>query len=62
MNFGLLWVESAPIYGVNSNFNIEKFIDNYLTCNIDHLDPKLAKVHEHHHTQICEKKRGFHFR
>jgi len=59
---GLLWVENAPIYGVNSNNDIENFVDNYLTCNIDHLDPKLAKIHEHHHTKSCKKIESSHCR
>ena len=31
---GFLWVENAPIYGINSNSDIENFVKKYLTCNI----------------------------
>ena len=52
---GLLWIENAPIYGKESNSEIEKFLDNYITCNTDHLEPYVPKLHKHHHTKSCKK-------
>ena len=52
---GLLWIENAPIYGKNSNLEIENSLDKYILCNIDNLDPNLAKMHQHRHTKSCRK-------
>jgi hypothetical protein len=51
----LFWIVGAPVYGVDNNSQIEQFVEKYITCNIDHLDPKLAKVHRHYHTKSCKK-------
>jgi exonuclease III len=59
---GLLWVEDAPIYGRDNNSEIENFLDKYITCDTDHLDPALAKFHRHHHTRSCKKRRNSHCR
>ena len=59
---GLLWIEDAPIYGKNNNLEIENFVDKYITCDTDFLDSNLAKVHEHHHTKSCKKRKNFHGR
>jgi hypothetical protein len=59
---GLLWIENAPIYRKDSNTQIEKFLDQYITCDTDHLDPELAKVHRHYHTKSCKKHRNSHCR
>lgn len=59
---GLVWVENASIYGVNSNTDIGTFFDNYLTCSTYHLDPELAKIHEHHHIKSCKKRNISHCR
>ncbi len=29
-NHGLLWVANAPIYGLDSNYAIENFVDMYI--------------------------------
>jgi hypothetical protein len=42
-------------YGADNNSDIEQFVDKYITCNTDHLDPELAKVHRHYHTRSCRK-------
>lgn len=55
---GLLWIENAPIYGKESNSEIEKFLDNYITCNTDHLEPDVAKLHKHYHTKSCKKRKN----
>jgi hypothetical protein len=51
----LLWIEGAPVYGVDINSEIKQFVDKYIACNTDHLDPELAKVHRHYHTRSCRK-------
>jgi hypothetical protein len=35
----LLWIEGALVYGNDTNSQIEQFVEKYITCNIDHLDP-----------------------
>ena len=59
---GLLWIQDAPIYGKNNNLEIENFVDRYITCDMDFLDPNLSKFHEHHHTKSCKKRKNFHGR
>jgi exonuclease III len=59
---GLLWIEDAPIYGRDNNSEIENFLDKYITCDTDHLDPALAKFHRHYHTRSCKKRRNSHCR
>ena len=56
----LLWIEGALVYGADNNSEIEQFVDKYITCNIDHLDPELAKVHRHYHTRSCKKMKKIH--
>jgi hypothetical protein len=51
----LLWIEDAPVYRNDNNSQIEQFLDKHITCNTDHLDPELAKVHRHYHTKSCKK-------
>ena len=51
----LLWIEGAPVYGADNNSQIEQFVDKYIACNTDHLDPELAKVHRHYHRRSCRK-------
>jgi hypothetical protein len=58
----LLWIEGAPIYGADNNSKIEQFVEKYITCNIDHLDPELVKVHRHYHTRSCRKRKNSHYR
>ena len=62
MNHTLLWIEGAPVYGAENNSQIEQFVDKYITCNIDHLDPELAKFHRHYHTKSCRKQKNSHCR
>jgi hypothetical protein len=51
----LLWIEDAPVYGADKNSEIKQFADKYMTCNTNHLEPDLAKVHRHYHTRSCRK-------
>jgi hypothetical protein len=31
---GLLWIKDAPIYGINTNEEIENFVDKYISCYV----------------------------
>ena len=61
---GILHVKGAPVFDEDSDANVIKFIDKYITCSI--LDkekfPKLHKlvttVQTHGHSQTCRKKKG----
>jgi len=33
-----------------------------MTCNTNHLDPGLSKVHRHYHTRSCKKQKKSHLR
>jgi hypothetical protein len=52
---GFLWIEDAPIYGKHSDSEIATFFGRYITCDVDHLHPNLAKLHWHCHTRRCKK-------
>ena len=58
----LLWIEGAPVYGADKNSEIKQFVKKYITCNTNHLDPELAKVHRHYHTRSCRKWKNSHYR
>ena len=51
----LLWIEGVPVYGADKNSKIQQFVDKYITCNTDHLEPDLEKFHRHYHTRSCRK-------
>ena len=34
---GLIWIKSAPIYGTNTNGDVEKFVHKYLSTNSSSL-------------------------
>lgn len=55
--YGLLWIENAPIYGKYRNLDIKNFLEKYVMCNIGNLDPTLTNMHQHRHTKSCRKKR-----
>ena len=44
----LFWIEGALVYGADNNSKIEQFVDKYITCNTNHMDPELAKFHRHY--------------
>ncbi|XP_077976185.1 uncharacterized protein LOC120334975 [Styela clava] len=60
----LLWVKDSPKYGVNSNTEVEAYIDKHVTCQIpqEHEDKELFDIvnsvqqHSKSHTKSCRKK------
>jgi hypothetical protein len=40
---GLLWVANAPIYGLDSNNAIENFVDKYISCDNNKIEPIFTK-------------------
>jgi DNA replication protein DnaC len=53
---GLLWIEDAPIYGVDTNDKIEEFVDRHITCVRNPLIPdlpELVKLQVHRHSYSC---------
>jgi hypothetical protein len=53
---GLLWVANAPIYGLDSNNAIEKFVDKYILCDNNKLAPYFCEAKTHRHKKTCKKK------
>ncbi|XP_059077054.1 uncharacterized protein LOC131876217 [Cryptomeria japonica] len=54
----LIWVKDAPIYGKHSNSSIIEFVDKYITCATEHLEPSIAILHKHHHTKQCRRSKN----
>ena len=55
----LLWLEGAPVFGVDHDNLVTSFVDNLITCHNPSEDPELLKlvnrqIHRHSHT--CQKK------
>ncbi len=55
----LIWLENAPVFGVDKDEEVIAFIDQIITCSKPDNDPKLLelvnrKTHRHSHT--CRKK------
>ena len=44
----LIWVKGAPIYGKQTNSSIVHFVDTYITCDTEDLEPHIAILHKHH--------------
>ena len=53
--------KNAPQYEVNSNDEIVKFVDNYLTCtNSNSSDmADLINLQTHRHAKTCEKRSAY---
>jgi chromosomal replication initiation ATPase DnaA len=58
----LLWIKDAPIYGRNTNVEIEDFVDIYLSCDSRILGNDLKTIQHHHHTRTCTKNKNTHCR
>ena len=58
---GLLWIEDAPIYGVDEDQIVCDFIDQYVSCTLpteeeDKELHDLLAMQTHNHTDSCQKK------
>jgi len=61
---GLLWIKSAPIYGMHTNEKIEKFVDMYISSDVPLLPNSLQNAQQHQHIHTCKKKNNvcrFHY-
>jgi len=53
---GLLWIKDAPIYGINTNEEIENCVDKYISCDVSLLPITLQNAQQYQHTQTCKEK------
>jgi len=53
---GLLWIKNAPMYGMHTNEEIEKFVDLYIFCDVSLLPNLLQNARQHQHTNTCKNK------
>jgi len=54
----LLWIKFAPIYSQNTNIEVEKFVDKYLSTNSLLITKELRALQHHCHTKNCRKHRN----
>ncbi len=55
---GLFWIKNAPEYGKDTDEDIAKFVDSYVSCKADPNDlTDLVNLQRHKHSKTC-KKRG----
>ena len=60
----LIWIENAPILGVDKDKNVVQFIDKYISCEkpTEKEDPELHEIvshvqsHSKKHFKSCKKK------
>ena len=55
----LIWLDSAPVLGVNDEAIVTDFIDQIISCKwpVDDLElQKLVNRQIHRHSQTCRKK------
>ncbi|XP_033832459.1 uncharacterized protein LOC117379863 [Periophthalmus magnuspinnatus] len=58
----LFWIEDAPEIGKNTDEEVVKFINKYITCEIPTQDQQLAETvtsvqqHSQRHSKTCKKK------
>ena len=53
----VVWIENAPTLEKNSEEEIVKFVDKYLTCNIDKEETAtFVNLQTHKHSRTCRKK------
>ena len=53
----LVWVEDAPTLETNSEEEIIRFVDQYLTCSTDNeKTANLVNLQSHKHSRTCRKK------
>ena len=54
----LFWIKFAPIYGQNTNIEIENFIDKYLSTNSLLVAKNLRALQHHYYIKSCRKHRN----
>ena len=55
----LIWLENAPVFGVDKDEEVIAFIDQIITCSKPDNDPKLLELvnkQTHRHSHTCRKK------
>ena len=55
----LIWLENAPVFGVDKDEEVIAFIDQIITCRKQDSDPKLLELvnrQTHRHSHTCRKK------
>ena len=53
----LFWINSAPQYGKDSNDDIVKFVDKYVSCKADSDElGDLVNLQRHRHSKTCKKQ------
>ena len=55
----LIWLENAPVFGVDKDEEVIAFIDQIITCSKPGNDPKLLELvnrQMHRHSHTCRKK------
>jgi hypothetical protein len=63
----VIWIKNAPKFGHDSDEEVCKFIDNYVSCAIPEKDCKLKELvlslQQHKHSSYCKRGRScrFHF-
>ena len=55
----LIWLENAPVYGVDKDEDVVAYIDSIITCRKPNNDPELIELvnrQTHRHSHTCKKK------
>ena len=55
----LMWLENAPLFGVDDDSIVTEFIDSIICCQLLINDPELQKLVNrqfHRHSHTCRKK------
>ena len=54
---GLFWIKNAPEYSKDSDDDITKFVDSYVSCSADSDElTDLVNLQRHRHSKTCKKK------
>ncbi len=59
----LFWIENAPRIDLNTDEEVVRFIDEYVTCELPSEDEKLLDIvtsvqqHSKHHSKTCKKEK-----
>ena len=40
----LIWLENAPVFGVNKDDDVTSFIDTIITCHLPNNEPELLNL------------------